>query len=248
MATTVAETPHRRDPAAIPVDPFRELEERLAASHGPANVFGFKAIMRRLIRKRSALFGLVIIVILVFVAAFAPMLAPHDRNLIYKTANLIPPVGWTKGTGSKAKWDPATPAFSITETDVKNAIGISKETKYPRAAPDGRFYFALGTDKNGRDMMSRLIYGARVSLIVGVVAELINLIIGVTIGAAAGFYGGRLDNFLMRVTDIFFAFPSLLLAIALLAAMERPGLFGIFVALGVTGWTPIARIVRGQVL
>ncbi|MEO7995414.1 MAG: ABC transporter permease [bacterium] len=226
-------------------------KEYYGVSHETANIFGFQAIMRRLARKRSALFGLVIICLLVFVAAFAPWLAPHDRNLIYKRANLVPPVGWTKIPGStRVDFAPEKPPFHLTQEEVDKELTpvAKKQYRSPYKATDGNYYFLLGTDKAGRDIMSRLIYGARISLIVGIAAELINILIGVAIGASAGFYGGRLDNLLMRFTDIFFAFPSLLLAISLLAALEHPGLWSIFVALGISGWTPIARIVRGQVL
>ena len=237
-------------PVPQPVDPFQQMERDLqAASIESANIFGFRSIMRRLIRKKSALFGLVIILLLVFVAVLAPLLAPHDRNLIYKRANLIPPAGFVKqGTGTR--WDPSQPIFSLDEAAVDKEMGVNGRKEYmsPKPWVDGKFYYLLGTDQAGRDILSRLIYGARISLIVGIVAEIINVLLGVAVGASAGFYGGRLDNWLMRLTDIFFAFPSLLLAIALLAVLQKPGLWSIFIALGVSGWTPTARIVRGQVL
>lgn len=233
-------------------EPFDALEARLAtAGREMSNVYSLKAILTRLVRKRSAFFGLIIIALLVFVAIFAPWLVPHDRNLIYKKANLVPPIGWDRAAGKNTTvFNPSGTRFSLTQEDIDRELpeAARKQYKAPRPGRDGNYYFPLGTDKAGRDILSRLIYGARVSLIVGVVAEIIAVLIGVAIGAMAGFYGGRLDNLLMRFTDIFFAFPSLLLAIAMLAAMEKPGLASIFIALGVTGWTPIARIVRGQVL
>jgi ABC-type dipeptide/oligopeptide/nickel transport system permease subunit len=81
-----------------------------------------------------------------------------------------------------------------------------------------------------------------------VVAEIIAIVIGVLFGALAGYFGGWLDSILMRITDTFFAFPALLLAIAILAVFDKPGLFTVFIALGIVGWTSIARIVRGKVL
>lgn len=115
--------------------------------------------------------------------------------------------------------------------------------------------YPLGTDALGRDMLSRLIFGARVSLIVGLIPTSIVLVIGVTVGLVAGFAGGWLDNIIMRVVDIVTAFPDLLFLITVnVAFRDTPigqafnGLLLIFVALAIVGWTGLARLVRGQVL
>jgi len=109
------------------------------------------------------------------------------------------------------------------------------------------WYFPMGLDQNGRDMFSRMLYGARVSLLVGVVAQLIVLAIGVPIGAIAGYYSGNVDNALMRTVDVFYAIPQLLLVL-LMVNMLGPGMKNIFIAIGVTGWVTMARLVRGVML
>ncbi len=109
------------------------------------------------------------------------------------------------------------------------------------------WYFPMGIDQNGRDVFSRIVYGARVSLLVGVVAQLIVLAIGVPVGALAGFYSGRTDNVLMRTVDVFYAIPQLLLVL-LLVNMLGPGMKNIFIAIGITGWVTMARLVRGVML
>jgi oligopeptide transport system permease protein len=113
----------------------------------------------------------------------------------------------------------------------------------------------LGTDQLGRDLLSRLLDGARISVSVAFVVQLVILLIGVPIGALAGWFGGRLDNFLMRFTDIIYAFPDLLFIILLSVAFRETffgqaldGLFLVFVAIGVTSWVTVARLVRGQLL
>jgi ABC-type dipeptide/oligopeptide/nickel transport system permease subunit len=107
--------------------------------------------------------------------------------------------------------------------------------------------FLLGADHVGRDLLSRLMYGSRVSLLVGLVAEAMVLLIGVPLGAMAGYYGGKVDQSIMRVADVMFAFPDLLFAMAIVFALG-PGLVNLFIALGFVGWAGMARLVRGQVL
>ncbi|MBI3362633.1 MAG: ABC transporter permease [Chloroflexi bacterium] len=126
----------------------------------------------------------------------------------------------------------------------------------------------LGTDQLGRDVLSRLIYGARISITVGLIAQIILLLIGVPLGALAGYFGGWLDTLIMRVVDILFAFPDLLFVILIMSYLrgvlakiqEGPllilvnldamsgGLIGVFAALGLTNWLTVARLVRGQIL
>jgi oligopeptide transport system permease protein len=107
--------------------------------------------------------------------------------------------------------------------------------------------YPFGTDALGHDMLSRIIYGARISLLVGLGSQLLVVLIGVPIGAIAGFYGGKVDLYLMRLVDVMYAFPTLLFVILIMSALG-PGLMNIFIALGLTTWVTICRLTRGQFL
>jgi ABC-type dipeptide/oligopeptide/nickel transport system permease subunit len=183
----------------------------------------------RLLRHRSAAAGLVLVLLAVLMALLCPWIAPFDPIEQYRASTGLPPGG----------------------------LAPEVDAEIPQKV------FHLGTDISGRDVLSRVLYGARISLLVGVVATIISLLIGVTLGLLAGYFGGWLDLLLMRITDVFFAFPGILLAIVLLATLNQPsvrealvgvsgkvdpGIWGLFIALGVTGWTGIARVIRGEVL
>ncbi|TVZ55844.1 peptide/nickel transport system permease protein [Lutibacter sp. Hel_I_33_5] len=107
------------------------------------------------------------------------------------------------------------------------------------------FYF--GTDKFGRDLLSRLLIGTRISFFIGFIAVFISLLIGVFIGAIAGYFGGKIDAFIMWVINITWSIPTLLLVIAIILALGK-GFWQVFIAVGLTMWVEVARIVRGQVI
>jgi oligopeptide transport system permease protein len=130
---------------------------------------------------------------------------------------------------------PIVTAHSYEEQDISMRL-MAYAPSYP-----------LGTDSLGRDLYSRILYGARVSLAVGLVTAFMSLIFGVILGGVAGYYGGIIDMLLMRLVDGLYIFPSLLIAILVMVIMGQ-GLAAILVALGLTGWVTMARIVRGQVL
>ncbi len=124
----------------------------------------------------------------------------------------------------------------------------------PFTAPDGSFSWThpMGTDNQGRDILARVLQGGQISLMVGIIATIVSLLIGVAYGAVAGYLGGRIDNLMMRFVDILYSLPYIILVIVLLAMFRSSTPLGqlvlLFIALGSVSWLTMARIVRGQVL
>ncbi len=107
--------------------------------------------------------------------------------------------------------------------------------------------FYLGTDKYGRDYLSRMLVGTRISFFIGFIAVFISLIIGITIGAIAGYFGGKIDSFIMWLINVTWSIPTLLMVIAITLALGK-GFYQVFIAVGLTMWVEVARVVRGQVM
>lgn len=175
----------------------------------------------RLLRNKASVAGGIVIILFFLIAMAAPLIAPHNPIQRNSGKDFLPPFWMEKGPGGKP----------------------------------GDINFPLGTDTLGRDVLSRVIFGARVSMIVGIIPTIIVLMVGTTIGLIAGYFGGRWDNWLMRLTDVIYAFPDLLFFIVLMVALRDTGigdllngLFLLFIALAIVGWTGVARLVRGQVL
>jgi oligopeptide transport system permease protein len=150
---------------------------------------------------------------------------------------------------------PLLAPYSPVQQSSNNSLRQPAWVQTGNAAKDGVPQHLFGTDAIGRDILSQLIFGTRVSLIVGFIPQFIILMIGIPIGLLAGYAGGRTDNLLMRLTDIVYAFPDVLFIITITTAFRETwlgqtfnGLLLIFVALAIVGWTGVARLVRGQVL
>ena len=166
-----------------------------------AKIEEWKLTLKVLLRSPSAVCGLVLVLLFLFMAVFGPYISPSDPYKIDFAKRLRPP-----SSGNP-----------------------------------------FGTDEYGRDLLSRVLHGARVSLIVGIVTLAICVPVGVALGLIAGYFGGVVDEVIMRVTDIFLAFPALVLAMALSVAMGS-GLMTVMIALAVVWWPAYVRITRGQVL
>lgn len=189
---------------------------------------------RRLKKNKIAMISLVLLIILIIVAIFAPVLAPHNyatQNVQY--ANLPPKIPALEGLN----W------FSGTST---NMAGTVIDEYAASNVPEGT-YFYLGTDALGRDLLSRILYGTRISLFIGFAAAMFNLFIGVPYGLISGWVGGRTDNIMMRIIEVLSGVPNLVVVILMLLVFD-PGIFSIIVALGLTEWISMARIVRAQTL
>lgn len=124
---------------------------------------------------------------------------------------------------------------------------LSDMLKPPMWLDGGSSTYILGTDNLGRDMLSRILYGARVSLLVGVFSVIVAGIIGIFVGITSGFYGGWIDSVLMRIVDSFLAIPSILFILVVLTVF-KPGITVLIIVIGVTNWVTYARVVRGEVL
>jgi peptide/nickel transport system permease protein len=117
----------------------------------------------------------------------------------------------------------------------------------PAWAQDGEWQYLLGTDHLGRDLVSRMIYGSRVSLVVGLASVIVGGALGIALGVVAGFFGGRTDEVIMALADMQLAFPTILLAIAIIAVLG-PSFTNLVIVIGISGWVTYGRIARGQVL
>jgi ABC-type dipeptide/oligopeptide/nickel transport system permease subunit len=187
------------------------------------------------------------------------MAAPTLREQTVVTPLLAPEVGRRRRTERARAWSrfrryrPGLLGAAIVAALVLMALAAPLIAPYDptakvgsRAAPPTA-EFPLGNDEIGRDVLSRLIYGSRVALIVGIGAMAIAVLIGVTVGAAAGYFGGKVDLALSRLVDTLMAFPLLALLITL-AALFDPKLINVVIVIGVTVWASYARVVRGDVL
>lgn len=140
-----------------------------------------------------------------------------------------------------------TPYTGFSDVAQEKSLTLTTFSDQERANLIQHKTFWLGTDNQGRDYFSRLVLGSRISIAIGFIAVSISLIIGITLGAIAGYYGGKIDAFILWVINIFWSIPTLLLVIAITLALGK-GFWQVFIAVGLTMWVEVARVVRGQVI
>lgn len=175
----------------------------------------------RLAQNRAAVGGLIVVIFFLLIAIFAPLLAPHN------------------------------PVEQISNNGLRQPFWV--QTNNPKTT--GTLEYPFGTDTLGRDILSRLMYASRVSLLVGIVPTIFITVIGVSVGLVSGYAGGKLDTLVQRIVEVIAAFPDTLFVITIAVAFRETafgkifnGLLLIFIALAITSWTGMSRLVRGQVL
>jgi len=199
-------------------------------------------------KERLAMACLVMVFALFIIAVFAPLIA-NDKPIIMRLQNKIYlPAIFSYPQFATTDWKQFAPGLKPPEFALMPPIPYSP-TGYDLLsvlqAPDDRHW--LGTDDRGRDVLSRMVWGSRVSLSVGFVAVGIYVLIGIILGALAGFYGGWTDVALSRMIEVMICFPTFFLIITIIAFLP-PSIYNIMVAIGLTGWTGVARLMRGEFL
>ena len=239
--------------AATPILPT--IEEMLKEK--PRSLWYYS--WKRLKRNRLAMAGLIVTFLIILVAAFASFLAPFDPNLQvleYATkpsgfkGNVILRTNELQGREPipvpiQSFTIQGDQIVMITDEGNTRKLALSKLAGSSESDWHKEPHYYLGTDRYGRDVFSRLMYGARVSLTVAFFSELLSIIIGVLLGALAGFYRGWVDDVLMWFTNVVWSIPPILLVIAISIALGL-GFVQTVIAIGITGWVDMARIVRGQ--
>ncbi|CAM1367355.1 ABC transporter permease [Tenacibaculum xiamenense] len=233
--------------------------------------------LRKFKRNKTGLFCLAYIIFCGFIAIFCYLLAPDNSSnanqmhleihskppgfntLILKlpTKNKISNNFFDTFLNGKMETHSEIPIKSYTlKSDhleiIQSSDGLVKTyplsifNNNPKSFIENKTFW-LGTDKYGRDLLSRLLVGARISFFIGFIAVFISLVIGIPIGAFAGYFGGKIDAFIMWIINITWSIPTLLLVIAITLALGK-GFWQVFIAVGLTMWVEVARVVRGQVI
>ncbi|EPP7189404.1 ABC transporter permease, partial [Enterococcus hirae] len=221
--------------ADIPTDKFLPLqkntEEEREQIAAPSLNF-IQDSWRRLKKNKAAVVSMILLSVIILISIVTIFVSPHNptaQNIDY--INLPPRI----------------PGLNIDGLNGKAMVGGELVDKYAQANVPANVNFFLGTDGLGRDVLSRLFMGTRISLLIAFIAALLDVTIGVAYGLISGLLGGRIDNGMQRFLEILSGIPNLVVMILMLVVFE-PGIFSIVAAMAITNWIPMARIVRAQTL
>ncbi|WP_297079763.1 oligopeptide ABC transporter permease [uncultured Enterococcus sp.] len=220
---------------AIPASAFEPLKKETSDKREeiamPSLTF-MQDSWRRLKKNKAAVFSIIFLSIIILISVVTIVATPHDptaQNVKY--TNLPPKI----------------PGININGLNGYAEVGGKLVNKYEQAGVPKDTYFYLGTDSLGRDLLSRLFMGTRISLLIAFIAASLDIIFGVTYGLISGLFGGRVDNIMQRILEILSGIPNLVVMILMLVVLE-PGIPSIIAAMAVTNWIPMARIVRAQTM
>lgn len=216
---------------------------------------------KRLKKNKMSMFGFVMVVLYALVAALAPILPIHDYDQQVLEHQFLPP-SITKNAGElmldrqlyligrmmdKEKRSEMTLAESEKIADIKYRIINETAELEGKVVKVHERKYLLGTDDLGRDMLSRIIYGGQMSMAIGLIGTITSILIGIVVGSVAGYVGGRVDYIIMRIVDIMYGLPYMLLVIILMAILGK-NILNLFLALSLVSWLTTARVMRGQVM
>lgn len=221
--------------ADIPADEFLPLKKNTEEEREQITTPSLNFIQdswRRLKKNKAAVVSMIVLAIIILISIVTIFVSPHDptaQNVEY--INLPPRI----------------PGIDINGLNGKAMVGGELVDKYAQANVPANTNFFLGTDGLGRDVLSRLFMGTRISLLIAFIAAILDVTIGVAYGLISGLLGGRVDNAMQRFLEILSGIPNLVVMILMLVVFE-PGIFSIVAAMAITNWIPMARIVRAQTM
>ncbi len=241
------------DPKGAPVNEFEQEVEGVSLT---------KDAWRRLKKNKMAMFGLVAVIIYAFISLAAPILPIYSYRVQVPAHRDLPP-SLTKSAGEL--WYERERNYMLQLNEAQDVEGgltqqqqealaqIQERIETDTMVVDGeqimthQRHYLLGTDNLGRDMLARIIYGGQVSIAIGLVGTTVSVLIGILLGSLAGYVGGKTDYMIMRVVDVMYGLPYMLIVIILMAIF-RSNIFNLFVALSLVSWLTVARVVRGQII
>ena len=264
-----------KETTKLPKEKFQRVhvEYSLGEARARPQLSYWKDAWIRLRKNKGAIVGLFVLSFIILLAVIGPIMNDYGRDQANYDAAYLPPkvkgLEWAgldgtqtlrlQGTSEDDAVERGLAGYEIEEKYVKNVETVSEpdgeDLYYTVAVTVDMYaargledeYFWFGTDNMGRDLWTRIWHGTRISLFIGLLAAFIDMVIGVIYGGISAYYGGRVDNVMQRIIEILSGIPNLVIVILMIIVL-KPGLLAITIALTITGWIGMARIVRGQVL